>query len=79
MSCWSTRREAGGLGGCVRRAVQAGAKTEVIVSGQLALVVEQECVVAAVVWETLAPERQVEVALRLARLAARLVQAARDE
>jgi hypothetical protein len=59
--------------------VQAGAKTEVIVSGQLALVIERESVVAAAVWETLAPERQVEVMLRLGRLAARLVEAARDE
>ena len=48
-------------------------------SGQLALVVEQETVVPAAVWETLPPERQVEVAVRLARLLARIVEAARDE
>jgi hypothetical protein len=47
--------------------------------GQLALVIEAETVVAAAVWETLPPERQVQVALRLARLLARLVEAARDE
>lgn len=47
--------------------------------GQLALVVETEAVVAAAVWETLPPERQLQVALRLARLLARLLEAARDE
>ena len=48
--------------------------------GQLALAVETETVVvAAAVWETLPPERQLQVALRLARLLARLVEAARDE
>lgn len=47
--------------------------------GQLALVIEQESVVAAAVWETLPPEQQLQVALRLARLLARLVEAARDE
>ncbi len=47
--------------------------------GQLALVIETETVVAAAAWETLAPERQVQVALRLARLLARLVEAERDE
>ena len=54
-------------------------KTEVIVSGQLALVVEEETVVPAAVWETLPPERQLQVAVGLARLLARLVEAARDE
>ena len=48
-------------------------------SGQLALAVVEETVVPAVVWETLPAERQVQVALRLARLLARLVEAARDE
>lgn len=47
--------------------------------GQLALVVEEETVVPAAVWETLPTERQVQVALRLARLLAGLVEAARDE
>ena len=47
--------------------------------GQLALAVETEAVVAAVVWETLPSERQLQVALRLARLLARLLEAARDE
>jgi hypothetical protein len=51
----------------------------VAVPGQLALVLETETVVAAAVWEALPPERQVEVALRLARLVARLVEAVRDE
>jgi hypothetical protein len=48
-------------------------------SGQLALVIEEETVVAAAVWETLPPGRQLQVALRLARLLARLLEAARDE
>jgi hypothetical protein len=48
-------------------------------SGQLALAVSVESVVPAAVWETLPPERQVEVTVRLARLLARLVEAERDE
>jgi hypothetical protein len=48
-------------------------------SGQLALVIEKETLVAAAVWETLPAERRVEVTLRLARLLARLVEAERDE
>ena len=48
-------------------------------SGQLALAVGEETVVAAAVWETLPPERQREVTVRLARLLARLVEAERDE
>jgi hypothetical protein len=51
----------------------------VAVAGQLALVIETEIVVPAAVWETLPPERQRQLALRLARLLARLVEAARDE
>lgn len=47
--------------------------------GQLALVIERDAVVAAAVWETLPPERQLQVALRLARLLARIVEVARDE
>ena len=47
--------------------------------GQLALVIEEETVVAAAVWEALPLERRLQVALRLARLLARLVEAARDE
>ena len=47
--------------------------------GQLALVIEGDAVVPAAVWESLPPERQLQVALRLARLLARLVEAARDE
>jgi hypothetical protein len=59
--------------------VQGAAKTEVTVAGQLALVIETELVVPAAVWEALPPERQLQVALRLARLLARLMEAARDE
>lgn len=47
--------------------------------GQLALVIESEAVVPAAVWESLPPERQLQVAIRLARLLARLMEAARDE
>jgi hypothetical protein len=47
--------------------------------GQLALVIDSAAVVPPVVWELLPPERQLQVALRLARLLARLVEAARDE
>ena len=47
-------------------------------SGQLALATRRRSVPAAV-WETLPPERQLQVAVRLARLLARLVEAARDE
>ncbi len=64
----------------VRGGVESPVKTEVMaVSGQLVLVIGEETVVAAAVWETLPPERQRQVALRLARLLARLVEAARDE
>jgi hypothetical protein len=48
-------------------------------SGQLALVIEEETVVPAAVWETLPAESQRQVAIRLAGLLARLVEAARDE
>jgi hypothetical protein len=48
-------------------------------SGQLALVTDGRMLVAAAVWETLPPERQLEVTLRLARLLARLVERERDE
>jgi hypothetical protein len=48
-------------------------------SGQLALAVSEEEVAPVAVWETLPPERQLQVAVRLARLLARLLEAARDE
>jgi hypothetical protein len=82
---WARRR----AGGCfwlgrsgsvsVRAGVKPLAKTEVVVPGQLALVVDRETVAPAVVWETLPVERRLQVAARLARLLARLVEAARDE
>jgi hypothetical protein len=59
--------------------VEPPAKTEVLVSGQLALVIESEAVMAAAVWEALPVERRLEVTVRLARLLARLVEAERDE
>jgi len=57
----------------------ASGVTEVVVSGQLALAVSGERLVAAAVWETLPPEVQREVTARLARLLARLVEVERDE
>lgn len=48
-------------------------------SGQLALVIGEQAVVAAAVWETLSPQAQREVTLRLARLLAALLEAERDE
>ena len=62
----------------VRRAAEPPAKMEVEMSGQLALQTS-EALVAAAVWETLPPERQLEVTIQLARLLARLVEAERDE
>jgi len=59
--------------------VRVPRKRRFAVSGQLALVTGEEVLVAVAVWETLPPERQLQVALRLARLLARLVEAARDE
>jgi TRAP-type C4-dicarboxylate transport system substrate-binding protein len=47
-------------------------------SGQLALATSEH-VVAAATWETLPPEVQRAIALALARLAARLIEAERDE
>ncbi len=47
-------------------------------SGQFALAIEAAAAPAAV-WETLPPELQIEVTLRLARLLAGLVEAERDE
>jgi hypothetical protein len=60
-------------------AVRVPRKRRCAVSGQLALVTGEELLVPAAVWETLPPERQLQVALRLARLLARLVEEARDE
>ncbi len=48
-------------------------------SGQLALVIDEEAVAAAAVWETLPPDAQRAVVLALARLVARLVEGERDE
>jgi len=72
----STARRAPVLSGARCRVPR---KTEVTVPGQLALVIETEMVVPVAVWETLPPERQLQLALGLARLLARLVEAARDE
>jgi hypothetical protein len=47
-------------------------------SGQLALVTDEQRLVPAAVRET-PPERQLQVTLRLARMLTRLVEAERDE
>ena len=48
-------------------------------SGQLALTMSEEEMVAAAVWETLPPQCQQQVTIQLARLLARLIEAERDE
>jgi hypothetical protein len=50
-----------------------------MMSGQLALAVSEEAIAPAVVWETLPALAQMQVARRLARLLAALVEAKRDE
>jgi hypothetical protein len=66
--------------GGVREGSQSPSKTEVVMSGQLALQVGvDEIVDPAMVWETLPIASQVQVTLRLARLLAVLVEASRDE
>ncbi len=62
----------------VRGGVEPPVKTEVRMSGQLALGLS-EALVAAAVWETLPPERQREVTVMLARVLARLLEAERGE
>jgi len=47
--------------------------------GQLALVVVEEQVVPAAVWETLSPEVRAKVTIMLARLLAAAIEEARDE
>jgi hypothetical protein len=54
-------------------------KTEAVMSGQLALVIDSEAVAAAAVWELLPADRRLEVTVRLARLLAQLMEAERDE
>jgi hypothetical protein len=48
-------------------------------SGQLALAMGEQMMVAAAVWETLPPRCQQQVTIELARLLARLIEAERDE
>jgi hypothetical protein len=66
------------VGSGVRRAVQGAAEKEVLMGGQLALATG-EAVAAAAVWESLSPVAQRAVTVALARLAARLLEAGRDE
>lgn len=62
----------------VRAEGESLVKTEVGMRGQLALVTGGT-VAAAAVWETLTPDAQRAVTVALARLAARLLEAGRDE
>ena len=48
-------------------------------SGQLALAIDEQALVAAAVWETLPPERRAALTRRLACLLARLTEDERDE
>ena len=48
-------------------------------SGQLALMLVDESVVPAAVWETLPAAARVKVAIMLARLLAAVIEGARDE
>lgn len=48
-------------------------------SGQLALVLVEEQIVPAAVWETLPPQARAKVTIMLARLLAAMVEEARDE
>jgi hypothetical protein len=50
-----------------------------MMSGQLALSVNEKAIAPAAVWETLPPRVQREVTLALARVLAQLVEAERDE
>jgi hypothetical protein len=52
---------------------------EVTMSGQLALVVGEETVVPAAVWETLPPAARAKVTIMLARLLAALIEESRDD
>ena len=47
--------------------------------GQLALMLDDESMVAAAVWETLPEEVQTRVTVMLARLLAAMIEQARDE
>src|SRR4051794_14583123 len=75
--CWWSARSGGEH--LVRGGGEPPAKTEVRMSGQLALVIDEEALVAAAVWETLPPERRAALTRRLACLLARLMEAERDE
>src|SRR5450432_3533654 len=80
----SRRRRRGGCGASgwracwsvVRVGVEPPAETEVAMSGQLVLVMG-ETVAPAAVWETLPLASQQAIAIALARLVARLIEAAR--
>jgi hypothetical protein len=74
--CWASGSTHCGRG--VRRGRGPRVKTEVPMSGQLALRFN-EGLVAAAVWESVPPERQRAVTIALARLLARLVEAERGE
>jgi hypothetical protein len=54
-------------------------KTEVVVSGQLPLVIGDRQMAAAAIWETLPLEAQAQLTVMLSRLMARMMEAKRDE
>jgi hypothetical protein len=68
-----------GFGSVVRGRAEAAVKTEVRMSGQLALSVNEKAIAPAAVWETLPVAVQQRVTVALARLLAQLVEAERDE
>jgi hypothetical protein len=64
----------------VRAAREPASKTaEVAMSGQLALVISEDRMAPAAVWETLPVAARMQVTIVLARLFARLIAEARDE
>jgi hypothetical protein len=54
-------------------------RVEVSMSGQLALVIGEQTMVPAAVWETLPVNARARVTMALAELLARLIEDARDE
>jgi hypothetical protein len=65
--------------GAVRSGGEPPWKTEAVMSGQLALVIDSDTVAAAAVWEALPSEQRRQVTVRLAHLLAKLLEAERDE
>ena len=81
MTCRATRHSPSFFAGAVASGPPSRVprKRRWSLSGQLGLVIDEASVAPAAVWEALPPQRQREVAVRLARLLAMLLEAARDE